>query len=122
MAISRMLLSSTIHRIKWLLTDSGTPGGSITNAQLLADIAQASPIYSIFNRTYADQAAARTAISYSDVLDLWIVRREGNGGLTSYWGVDVDVDGGGLPFLDINQQTAGVVAILYMEYRHSMIR
>lgn len=128
MANTATLVTATPYRVVYLLQGDGTVAGpTIANATLLADMV-AGPLEDIFNATYANQAAMRTACLTSAPCRALVQMRTTVNDVTAevnQVSVDVDVDAVTATKPEVNvtmSDTTGQFAYLTIEYLHSIIK
>jgi hypothetical protein len=128
MANTATLVTSTPYRVVYLLSGDGTVAGpTIANATLLADMV-AGPLEDIFNATYANQAAMRTACLTSAPCRVLVQLRTAVNDVTAQQNqiaVDVDVDAVTATKPEVNvtmSDTTGQEAYLTIEFLHSIIK
>ena len=129
MANTAAKVSSSPGHLTYLLTGDGTQvGPTVANATILADMAPG-PLRDAWNKTYADQAAMRTALlgggqsceaSVQLVVAVADITAEEN-----QISVDVDTDAVTATKAEINigmSDTTGQLAYLHIKHRHSIVR
>lgn len=127
--------SGTQHNLSLELdSDGNTTTKSLTNAQILAALDAQTPLYELFNSTFATQAAARSAILHGSVTTQLKAGDVGRGCMFSIvprngrypLGIDVNVDGDLKPILTFGFLNQGAplaeVWVVRMIYMHSAIR
>lgn len=119
---------ATPYRLVYLLTGDGTvQGPTIANATILADMV-AGPLLDLWNAAYANQAAMRTAVMYSQPGRLLIALQNAVNDVTAeqnQTAADVDTDAATPTKPEVNiemSDTTGQIAVLTLEYLHSIIR
>lgn len=127
MANAEVKKSASPHRLVYEITGDGTATGTITQATLAADCA-AGPLKDLLTSVLTTQAAMRTNLLYSNPVKMtaWyrtvVADTTGN---VNQLAVDVDTDAVSTTKAEINYQihdTTGAVAILEIEYVHSLPR
>jgi hypothetical protein len=126
--VAPALLTSTPYRVVYLLEGDGTVAGpTIANATLLADMVDG-PLQDVFNATYANQAAMRTACLTSAPCRVIVQLRATGNDITAERNqitVDVDVDAVTATKPEVNitmSDTTGQFAYLTIECLHSIIK
>ena len=123
MALTLSLLAQDIHRLRFLGTSDGQGGGSavVSNSALVGANGFGSglcaPALQLLQKAYTNQAAARAAINEGGPFSLRAIPRDGS----AAWGVDVGVDGNGLPTLVVTAGAATSHAIIEFVKEHSEI-
>lgn len=119
---------ATPYRLVYLLTGDGTvQGPTIASATILADMV-AGPLLDLWTAAYANQAAMRTALLYSQNGRMLIQLQNAVNDVTAEQNqvaADVDVDAVTATRAEINiemSDTTGQIAVLTLEYLHSIIR
>ena len=125
MANTVAVLKATPFRLTLLVTGDGTVATLIANATLLAAMA-AGPLKDLWNATYADQAAMRTALTEGGDAGIWIRKRTVVAAVTaevSDCSADVDVDATTPTKAEINLQwpdQTGMIGIVDIWLRHKI--
>jgi len=128
MANTATLVTATPYRVVYLLEGDGTVAGpTIANATLLADMV-AGPLKDVYNATYANQAAMRTACLTTAPARALVQLRTTGVDVTAERNqitVDVDVDAVTATKPEVNigmSDTPGQFAYLTLECLHSIIK
>jgi hypothetical protein len=141
MALTATLVESTANRLRYLITSSTAAGTTLTiaNATLLTDLATdpSGPMRAIMRASVdgIGTIAAGTALTQAQARDIMnsdgttsvgnnsvpraVMTMSGRTGVAA-WAVDANVDGGGLPIVNI-VISAALVATAYLDIhvRHS---
>lgn len=126
MANTAVFVSAARHRLTYILTGDGTiVGPTITNATILGNMLPG-PLKNAWNRTYANQAAMRTALlggGQQCIMEVQVVVDSGT--TDEKISVDVDTDAVSVTKAEINiamSDTTGQIAYLHIIHRHSAIQ
>lgn len=115
------------HRLVYEIAGDGTASGTIAQATLAADCV-AGPLKDLLTSALTTQAAMRTSLLYSNPIKMTAWYRTVVADTTAQvnqLAVDVDTDATSTTKAEINYQihdTTGTVAILEIEYVHSLPR
>lgn len=125
MAVTYAVLSVSPNRIKFLATQDGAAGTTVTIAN--ADIVHASSglgsvqdgeLLALCSATYANQAAARAATDEGPKCSL---RAQARTGAAPTWGADINV-AANLLVIDVVAQAGAGTAVIELSFNHSLVR
>lgn len=128
MANTATKVSASPNHLTYLLTGDGTQvGPTIANATLLADMVVGGPLWEKWFKTYADQAAMRTALLGGGEACRVIIQLVASGvdvtAEKNQVTCDVDTDAVSVTKAEINlamSDTTGQLAYLHIEHIHSL--
>jgi hypothetical protein len=128
MANTATLVTSTPHRLVYLLTGDGTvTGPTIASATLITD-AVAGPLEDLLSASYANQAAMRTAFLTGATAQVFYQQRTSVNDVTAeinQVSCDVDVDAVTATRPEVNitmSDTTGQIGYLTIQYNHTIPR
>jgi microcystin degradation protein MlrC len=120
--------TATPYRLVVSMAGDGTVAGpTLDNAAIVAAL-PAGPLKDTFSAVYADQAAMRAALLYGNPVQMFITMQTTVNDTTAQvnqCAVDVDTDAVSPTKPEINfamSDTTGQVAILTVQYNHSLVR
>lgn len=122
MAVAFALVAATPNLLRYRVTSAAAEAGNLDAAgaatpDLLTDCPPG-PLRAVLAATYANQAAARTALLDSSSVDVRINNRLAS----ATWGIDANVNGTALRLTATASAADATGSYLNIEHRHSMIR